>query len=167
MGASSNKCTHIRELLRNYEMISRQQVNFGKSSIFFSKNTPRRLRSRLAAIMNISHMDGMDKYLGLPSHIQKSKVQTFNEIRDKVASKLKGWKEKFLSQAGKEVLIKAVATAVPIYSMACFKLRNNLCKAINSMIAKFWWGQKDEERKIHWVTWSSLCKSKEYGDMGF
>ncbi|KAL0348024.1 UNVERIFIED_CONTAM: putative mitochondrial protein [Sesamum angustifolium] len=34
------------------------------------------------------------------------------------------------------------------------------------MVAKFFWDQ-DCNRKIHWVAWSALCKSKEEGGLGF
>ena len=65
-------------------------------------------------------------YLGLPSLIGKSKKNTFAQLKQKLASKLAGWKEKLLSNAGKEVLIKAVAQAVLSYTMSCFKLPNGL-----------------------------------------
>ena len=32
---------------------------------------------------------------------------------------------------------------------------------------KFWWGQRGDRRKIHWVKWSTMCKSKGEGSMGF
>jgi hypothetical protein len=38
----------------------------------------------------------------------RSKKAIFSLVTDRVWKKLKGWKEKSLSQAGKEVLIKAV-----------------------------------------------------------
>ena len=35
------------------------------------------------------------------------------------------------------------------------------------MIKKFWWGQRGDRRKIHWVKWDELTKSKMVGGMGF
>ena len=82
-------------------------------------------------------------------------------------SKIKGWKEKLLSQAGREVLIKSVLQAMPTFTMGCFKLPKSLCKDIESMIRKFWWGYKGEARKIHWVGWNKLCLPKSQGGLGF
>ncbi|XP_028063364.1 uncharacterized protein LOC114266637 [Camellia sinensis] len=35
------------------------------------------------------------------------------------------------------------------------------------MVFNYWWGQKEEARKIHWTNWKHLCKSKLRGGMGF
>ena len=72
-----------------------------------------------------------------------------------------------LSQAGREVLIKFVIQAIPTYVMGCFKLPLELCDDIEAMIKKFWWGQRCNKRKIHWIRWSELTKSKMVGGMGF
>ena len=80
---------------------------------------------------------------------------------------LAGWKEKLLSKAGKEVLIKGVAQAVPTYTMSCFKLPDSLCHDLMGMIRNFWWGQKKEERKIAWLSWEKMCEPKCNGGMGF
>ena len=47
-------------------------------------------------------------------------------------------KEKFLSQAEKEMLLKAVVQAISTYTMSVFQLPKTLCKDINSMMSKFW-----------------------------
>ena len=31
----------------------------------------------------------------------------------------------------------------------------------------FWWGQRNHELKLAWVSWKKMCKSKLYGGMGF
>ncbi|XP_075643888.1 uncharacterized protein LOC142615057 [Castanea sativa] len=71
----------------------------------------------------------------------KSKRNTFAQLKQRVANKLPGWKEKLLSNAGKEVFIKAVVQAVPSYTMSCFKLPNTLCEELTAMVRQFWWGQ--------------------------
>ena len=72
-----------------------------------------------------------------------------------------------LSNAGREILIKAMAQATPTYTMSCFKLPDSLCNELNSMISNFWWGQKDRERKMAWILWKKLCTPKDRGSMGF
>lgn len=79
---------------------------------------------------------------------------------------MQGWKEKFLSHAGKEVMIKVVVQSMPTYSMSVFKMPVSLCKDIEAMNYKFWWGQGDS-KKIHQVNWNLLCTSKFFGGMGF
>ena len=78
-----------------------------------------------------------------------------------------GWKEKHISKASREVLIKTMAQAIPTYSMSMFKISKKICDDINSMLAKYWWGQTRNEKKIHWIKWEKLCKSKEKEGMGF
>ena len=50
---------------------------------------------------------------------------------------MQGWKKKLLSQASKDVKIKAVVQSIPTYSMGVFKLPIGLCKDIEVMIRKF------------------------------
>lgn len=52
-----------------------------------------------------------------------------------------GWKEKLLSKGGKEILIKAVTSTILVYAMSCFHLPTSFCNKINTIVAKFWWGQ--------------------------
>lgn len=49
------------------------------------------------------------------------------DIEDAVTGKIASWK-RFLSQAGKEVLLKSVVMALSNYSMSCYKLSHALCK---------------------------------------
>ncbi|GAA0141549.1 hypothetical protein LIER_02669 [Lithospermum erythrorhizon] len=70
-----------------------------------------------------------------------TKKEVFGYIINRVANRLKGWKGKLLSEAGKEVLIKSVATAIPNYVMI---------GDLNSTMARFWWAGSEKERGIHW-----------------
>jgi hypothetical protein len=80
-----------------------------------------------------------------------------------VWKRLHDWKTKFLSQAGKEILLKAVIQAIPTYSMSIFLLPVGLCADINSIMQKFWWGHKENESKIHWMSWKKMSLSKTKG----
>ena len=60
-----------------------------------------------------------------------------------------------------------VAQAILTYSMSMFKILKKNCDNINSVLAKYWWGQTWDEKKIHWIKWGKLCKLKDRGGMGF
>ena len=97
----------------------------------------------------------------------RNKRNTFNDIKEKLCRKLFGWKEKMLSKAGKEVLIKAMALAIPTYTMSCFKLPDTLCDELIAMIRKFWWGQRKDGNKILWLSWEKMCEPKSNRGMAF
>lgn len=61
------------------------------------------------------------------------------------------WKEKLLSQGGRKILIKAATHPIPTYAMSCFKFSKSMYNEIESIMAKFWWGQRHNENKIHWL----------------
>lgn len=82
-------------------------------------------------------------------------------------SKLSSWQSKCFSSGGKEVLIKAVAQAVPAYAMSVFKIPQTLCDDIEKAIARFWWGSTGGKRSIHWSSWNRLCQAKTKGGLGF
>ena len=95
------------------------------------------------------------------------KKACFIQIKERIWAKMQGWKEKLLSQAGKEVMIKAVIQSISTYSMSVFRLPIGLIKDIETMIQKFWWGNQDNTRRMQWVKWSTLCSPKSLGGMGF
>lgn len=81
--------------------------------------------------------------------------------------KIKGWKGKYLTQAGREILIKATAQAIPNYVMSCFKIPIGCCLKTEQIIRNFWWGSDDGIKKIYWVAWDTCCKAKQVGELGF
>lgn len=88
-------------------------------------------------ILGIHNDGGGGKYLGLPEQFDQKKTEMFHYIIDKVKEKTQGWNKKFLSPGGKEVLLKSVALAMPIYSMNIFKLPKEICEEINGLLARF------------------------------
>jgi len=45
---------------------------------------------------------------------------------------------------GKEVFIKSIAQAIPVYAMMVFKIPKNICKGISDAISQFWWGDDND-----------------------
>ena len=104
--ASVQECSEVAKIFSKYERASHQKVNYDKTKIFFSKGVHRQLRKNIVDILGVKEVDRHVKYLGLPTVIGRSKKDIFSCLKDRVWKKIQGWKEKFLSTAGKEVLIK-------------------------------------------------------------
>ncbi|XP_057458358.1 uncharacterized protein LOC130749083 [Lotus japonicus] len=157
----------ISDILNTYENASGQVINLEKSMLSVSRNVLDNSFSELKQLLGVKAVESFDKYLGLPTIIGKSKSQIFNFVKDRVWKKLKGWKEKFLSCAGREVLIKSFVQAIPSYVMSCFVLPDKSCAEIDAMIANFFWGGDATRRGLHWVKWSTMCRHKNDGGLGF
>lgn len=91
----------------------------------FSKNTKPLEKQKFMDVLELTQESVNAKYLGLPVYMGKSKASLFAYLKERVWKHIRGWKEKLLSKAGKETLIKAVAQAIPSYAMSLISL--NLC----------------------------------------
>ncbi|XP_057808453.1 uncharacterized protein LOC131022930 [Salvia miltiorrhiza] len=120
--ANVNEVGIIRHTLELYEGVSGQKVNLDKSSISFSGGVVEEVKNEMAGLLGVSHQDQQGVYLGIPSTIGRSKNEIFQMLVDRTRKKSKDWKRRFLSGAGKMVLIKAEERRIH------WKSWKNLCK---------------------------------------
>ena len=151
-----DECEQVVKVLEVYEEESGQKLNRDKNSLFFSQNTKDEIKEFAKGIFGAQIIQHYEKYLRLPLLIGRAKKKAFNRIKDQVGKKIASWKGKLLSNAGREVLIKAVAQATPTCTMNVFKLPDSLCSEFNSMMGDLWWGQCGREKKVAWVSWKKL-----------
>uniref|UniRef100_A0A803PYN6 Reverse transcriptase domain-containing protein n=1 Tax=Cannabis sativa TaxID=3483 RepID=A0A803PYN6_CANSA len=142
--ATPSSCEALNLALHTYSQASGQLINFDKSSILFSPNTQANVRDMFMHTLRMVDKPFISKYLGLPQCFSRAKYQSFAFLKD-----------------------KAVLEAIPSYAMACFRIPTKICKELESMVSKFWWGSSPNRPSIHWKKWSMICQSKFVGGMGF
>jgi len=157
----------LLKIISIYEDGSGQRVNLNKTSVFFSRNTKLSRRQEILSFSGLSETYGIESYLGLPCFVGRSRNQAFQFIKEKIWKKLNNWKNVFLSQAGREVLLKAVIQAIPSYCMSIFQLPISLCKDLNSLMQDFWWRHLSKSSRIHWMSWDRMSFAKSNGGLGF
>jgi hypothetical protein len=129
----------LQQILSLYEYASGQVINKDKSVAMFSKGTGRDTKRKFKSLLQIKDDAFNERYLGLPVYLGRSKTKAFGYLKEIIWKLIQGWKEKFLSRAGKEILVKVVAQAIPIYAMSCFDFTKDLCDEICSMVCRYWW----------------------------
>ncbi|CAN0905267.1 Transposon TX1 uncharacterized 149 kDa protein [Linum grandiflorum] len=158
----------LKEILDRYAGASGQLINYQKSGIMFSKNTHRMLGEGISAILDIFNPVDTGRYLGLPSCVGRNKRQIFKHLKDRIWQRIQVWRGRKMSPAGREVLIKAVAQAIPTYYMNTFLLTDGMVKEIERLMNSFWWGTRNGGGGgVSWMRWERLSIRKDYGGMGF
>lgn len=140
----------LNDVLQTYSQGSGQRINFEKSSVFFGDHCPVHIKDRVKTYLNV-HCEAIQaSYLGMPSWVGKSPKNTFNFLPDRMWRKIRGWSDRPLSRAGKEVMLKSVIQAIPIYVMSCFRLPAVICDRMRTTISNHWWGMENGKKKMHW-----------------
>lgn len=66
-------------------------VNFGKSSIVFSKNVANSVKFQLASFLGREIVSAHDKYLGLPTYVGRAKSEAFSYLKERLSQRLHDW----------------------------------------------------------------------------
>ena len=165
--ATKEECSKVMHCLSQYGHISGQMINVEKCVVTFGKKVEEDTKQWIMNRSGIQIEGGSGKYLGLPDCFSGSKQVLLGFIKEKLDSTLNGWYAKTLSQGGKEVLLKSIAMAFPVYAMSCFKLPKSLCSRLTSIMMDFWWNTTHDKKKIHWVGAQKLVLPKALGGFGF
>lgn len=166
--ATNEEVKSVKQILKSYEHYSGHVVNFQKSGILFSSNVRRDKQAELKGLLGVHEDIRHSKYLGLPSLVGRSKKSVFKFVKDKVGKRIQGWSTKLLSRAGKAVMLKNVAQAIPAYCMSCFLLPKTLCQEIERIMNAYWWSSNSANTKgVRWLSWDRMSMTKKQGGMGF
>ncbi|XP_060961018.1 uncharacterized protein LOC133031516 [Cannabis sativa] len=143
--ANVSEATHVMHLLQIYEQASGQQL------------------------MGMVEAGDDSFYLGLPCILGRNKKAILGFLQEKMKKKIFTWESRFLSKAGKEVLLKSVAQALPCYAMSVFLLTKEICSNLEGLMAKFWWKSQSQAgtKGVNWMSWKRLSRHKNDGGMGF
>jgi hypothetical protein len=143
-----DEARHIKNVLTAYEKSTGQLLNPAKSSLMLGQNVTEDEGAIVASILNVQNTSFEEKYLGLPIPEGRMKDDKFQPTKERLMEKCSDWTEKYSSGAAKEVLIKAVAQAIPTHAMSIFKFSAGLCDEFEQIIRNFWWGDDVEKERF-------------------
>ena len=159
--ATEDECEQIIQILKIYEKATGQTVNLNKSAVIFGKRLASDVKENICNRLGITKSTGFGRYIGLPEFIGRNKFNAFSYITQKLENKVSSWYSKLLSPAGKETLLKAIATAIPAYSMSCFLLPKRAIDQMTRAMRRFWWSSTKEKHGISWIAWRKITNSKK------
>jgi hypothetical protein len=81
-------------------------------------------------------------YLGLPLNVRNPSRAKLQSLIQKIANRLPGWKSGFFSYPGREMLVKVVLSAMPIYFLMVYKLPQWAISNIDRFMKSFVWRGK-------------------------
>lgn len=116
----SNEVDQIIYCLLQFNEVLGQTINHVKLKVIFNQNTPRQFRRVINGILGIKQSLNTSSYLDFLTSIGRDKIVLFSYTEEMTRLRVKWWKGKLLSQVGKEILLKSILSAIPLYVMSCF-----------------------------------------------
>ncbi|GJU89779.1 hypothetical protein Tco_1302202 [Tanacetum coccineum] len=106
------------------------------------------------------------KYLRVPLVPSRLIYRDCSELVEKVRKRIKDWKNKSLSFAGRVQLIRSILASMHVYWASVFILPSQLMLDLEQSMRGFLWFQGDMRRGKAKVAWENVCLPKHEGGLG-
>lgn len=166
--ASPQEARAVADCMKMYCELTGQEVNWHKTVVHFSQNVGRQLRKELSDVLQVQECNHKGSYLRHPFCNFKYKKEVYKSVVERLSNKLIGWKQKCLSMAGRTILIKSIALAIPSHIMQSFLIPKGVLSKMDAMIRDFFWGFKTAQQHHHLYlkSWKDICLPKRVGGLG-
>ncbi|GJT09595.1 RNA-directed DNA polymerase, eukaryota, reverse transcriptase zinc-binding domain protein [Tanacetum coccineum] len=122
--------------------------------------------TRAAANIGCMTLKAPFNYLGVKVGGRMTRINSWDEIINKLLCRLSKWKMKTLSIGGRLTLLKSVLGSMPIYYMSMFKVPLQVLKKMESIRSYFFNGVELFDKKMSLVKWDNVLVSKEKEGLG-
>ncbi|XP_058746294.1 uncharacterized protein LOC131619187 [Vicia villosa] len=154
----------IKAILRGFEMVSGLGINYHKSKII-GFNVSDNFLDIASNFLSCRREDNNFTFLGIPIGINPRRISSWNVILNKLKSRLLDWKVRLLSFGGRLTLLKSVLCSLSIFMLSFYNALKKVLMEISRLQSNFLWGGVGEKKKIHWVSWKSICLPIEKGGL--
>ncbi|KAI0494109.1 hypothetical protein KFK09_024240 [Dendrobium nobile] len=139
-------------------------INHSKCSILFSYNTPH--ADDINLLLGFLRANGSRNYLGLPISSKKLNSTYFLPLLSKLLTLLAGWKNRFLSFAGRLQFLKFSIANTLAYWIRGSIIPKSICKLVDKMCSRFLFHGSTNLKKLHLIAWKNTCLPKCFGGLG-
>ncbi|GKA99204.1 RNA-directed DNA polymerase, eukaryota, reverse transcriptase zinc-binding domain protein [Tanacetum coccineum] len=106
------------------------------------------------------------KYLGVPLVSSWLIYRDCKELFERVHNRIKDWKNKSLSAAGRLQLVQSVIGSMHVYWASVFILPSRVLLDIEQLMRGFLWCQGERQKGKSKVAWEVVCLPKKEGGLG-
>lgn len=106
------------------------------------------------------------RYLGLPLMNQAMKTQDYLPLIEKITGRISTWTSRFLSYAGRLLLVKLVLMSFVNFWAMSFRLPSQCIKEIDQLCSVFLWTGPELKTTGAKVARQVVCKPKNEGELG-
>ncbi|KAL4370603.1 hypothetical protein AHAS_Ahas06G0082300 [Arachis hypogaea] len=165
--ATQDQMATIKGVLETFCNASGLKINEDKTAIVFSKGTAGSTREEIQNLSKFKEQKELGKYLGASISDKREGKERYKDIVRRVQSKLKGWKTKCLSLAGRLTLAQSTISPILNYQMQHERVPKGVYRKVERLQRNFIWGDEPNKKRLHLIGWKTMCLPRHEGGLGF
>lgn len=162
---SLNSVQMILQVLDEFKAFSGLSISVEKSC-FFSSGLSEVEIDAITETCGIPAGTFPIRYLGLPLNTRKLSIANCEPLLHQIKSKIKSWTSKYLSFAGRQVLISTVIGGITNFWSGAFILPKECISLIDKMCNAFLWKGTLEGKYVARVAWEKVATPRKNGGLG-
>ncbi|GKA35240.1 reverse transcriptase domain, reverse transcriptase zinc-binding domain protein [Tanacetum coccineum] len=161
----ANSARVIMDSLEEFKNVSGLTPSLPKSTAYFC-NVLNYVKLDILSILPFEEGKLPIKYLGVPLVFSRLIFRDCTELVEKVRERIRDWKNKFLSFAGRVQLIRSVLASMHVYWASVFILPSRIMMDLEQLMRGFLWCQGEMRKGKAKVAWEVVCLPKTEGGLG-